>query len=123
MSSLLHREVSGCSSHPTNIHLACTVCKALSLPPFVMTVKKDSCQYKASMTGQYINKQINGKESLDSADFDCSLPCAGSQSPCLPDPATQTQSLEDTGLPWGSVVSPTGGREEHWDRQTGEAFK
>lgn len=85
MSDLLHREVSSFRSPPTTIYLVCTMCKALSVPQFVMTVKKDSCQCKASMSvDEYINKQINGKENLGSGDFDCSLLCAGSQSPYFP---------------------------------------
>lgn len=111
MSGLLHREVVGFRSPPTTIYLVCTMCKALSVPQFVMTVKKDSCQCKASMSvDEYINKQINGKENLGSGDFDCSLLCAGSQSPYLPAPATRTQLLGKTELPWGSFVSPTDGK-------------
>lgn len=58
---------------------------------------------------EYINKQINGKESLGSGDFDCSLLCAGSQSPYLPAPATRTQLLEKQSCPGAHLFHPLEG--------------
>lgn len=58
---------------------------------------------------EYINKQINGKENLGSGDFDCSFPCAGSQSPYFPAPATRTQLLEKQSYPGAHLFPPLEG--------------
>ena len=86
MSNFLHLKVSRFSWSFYCIYLVLTMCKASPLPQFVMTVESNSCPYKASVcvwTDLQINKSME-KKVWTQADFDCSLPCAWSQSPWLP---------------------------------------
>lgn len=54
---------------------------------------------------KYINKQTDGKESLD---FDCHLPCAWAQSLCLPSPQLPrpSQSVEKQDGPRAHFLPP-----------------
>lgn len=100
------------------------MCKALSLLQFVMTVKKDSCPYEASMSvDKYINKQINEKEVCIQLNLIVVSHVPGHRVPVFPAPATQTQSFEKQDCPGTHLFSPTGGRDVHWDRQAGKALK
>lgn len=91
----------------TTIYLVCALHTASPPPQLVMAVRTDPCRCKSSMSvGKYINKQIDGKESLHSADFDCSLPVPGVRDSVFPAPATQTQSLQKQDCPGAPVFSP-----------------